>query len=224
MSLNLIFLGPPGAGKGTVAQAVIEKYNLFQISTGDLVREEVKKETTLGKEIENIINSGKLVNDDLISLMLETKLKQIIESKKYNGIILDGFPRTIPQADKLDEILKKINQKLDGVIYIESSEENIVKRLNGRWTCQKCKKVYNSLTIPEKNKGFCDDDNEKLIQRDDDKEETIRKRYQTFIEKTMPLIEYYSKKGLLKKYDGNVAPKQSIEKAIEKIEEIKNKK
>jgi len=220
MALNLIFLGPPGAGKGTVAQAVMEKYKLTQVSTGDLIRAEIASGSKLGKELAEIVNKGHLVNDDQIAQMLEADLKTKAAKASFSGFILDGFPRTLPQAPMLESILGKINQKLTAVIYIESSKESVVKRLSSRWTCSVCKKVYNTVSLPSKKLGVCDDDGAKLIQRDDDKPETIAKRYDTFLEKTSPLIEYYNKKGLLHRYDGNVPPAESVsaaEKIIAKI-------
>jgi adenylate kinase len=220
MVLNLIFLGPPGAGKGTVAQAVMDKYKLIQVSTGDLIRAEIASGSVLGKELAEIVNKGQLVNDTQIGQMLEKDLKLKAANKSFSGFILDGFPRTLPQAPMLESILAKLNQKLTAVIYIESSKESVVKRLSSRWTCEKCKKVYNTVSLPSKKVGICDDDGAKLIQRDDDKPETIAKRYDTFIEKTSPLIQYYEKKGLLHRYDGNVPPAESItaaEKIIAKI-------
>ena len=216
MALNLIFLGPPGAGKGTVAQAVMEKYKLTQISTGDLIRAEIASGSDLGKELAEVVNKGHLVNDDQIAQMLEKDAKTKSSKKEFSGFILDGFPRTLAQAPMLENILGKINQKLTAVIYIESSKESVVKRLSSRWTCEKCKKVYNTVSLPSKKVGVCDDDGAKLIQRDDDKPETIAKRYDTFLEKTSPLIEYYNKKGLLHRYDGNVSPADSVA-AAEKI-------
>ncbi len=222
MVLNLIFLGPPGAGKGTVAQAIADKYSLIQLSTGDLIRAEVASDSELGKEMALIINEGKLISDGQISKMLEQKLKSLAEKENFNGVILDGFPRTIPQADELQNIFSRLNQELAAVIYIESSEENIVKRLSSRWTCSKCKKVYNSITNPPKLEGVCDLDSSPLIQRDDDKPETIRKRLEVYQKQTSPLIKYYKEKALLKSYDGNVPPKESIieaEKIVEKLVE-----
>ncbi len=218
--LNLIFLGPPGAGKGTVAQAIMDEYSLIQISTGDLVRAEISSGSDLGKELAQVINAGNLVGDDLISKMFEKYLSEKTASPEFNGFILDGFPRTLPQADILENILKKLNQKLTAVIYIESSKESVVKRLSSRWTCSKCKKVYNTVSLKPKVEGICDIDNERLIQRDDDKAETVGIRYDTFLEKTLPLIKYYEKKDLLFRYDGNVAPKESIEEAKKIIEKL----
>jgi len=216
MALNLIFLGPPGAGKGTVAQAVMDKYQLVQLSTGDLIRAEVASGSALGKKLGEIINAGQLVGDDLMSEMLKKDLGMKVSHKDFKGIILDGFPRTLPQADMLENILLDFGQKLTAVIYIESSKENVVKRLSSRWTCSKCKKVYNTVSLPSKVVGVCDDDAAPLMQRDDDKPETIGKRFDTFLEKTSPLIKYYERKGILHRYDGNVPPGPSI-LAAEKI-------
>ncbi len=220
MVLNLIFLGPPGAGKGTVAQAVMDKYSLIQISTGDLVRAEVASGSLLGKEIGEVINKGNLVEDNLIGQMFEKYLKEKVSSSSFNGFILDGFPRTLPQADMLKGILERLNQSLTAVIYIESSKESVVNRLSSRWTCEKCKKVYNTVSLKPKVNGVCDVDGAKLIQRDDDKPETIAKRYDTFLEKTLPLINYYEKEKLLYRYDGNVPPGPSIDAAEKIIEKL----
>ncbi|MEK6958548.1 MAG: adenylate kinase [archaeon] len=225
MVLNLIFLGPPGAGKGTVAQAVADKYKLTQVSTGDLIRAEVASGSELGKKLKTIIDAGQLVTDDIVAEMLENKLKALSKKKTYGGAIFDGFPRTLGQAPMLDKILKDVKQKLDAVIYIESSEESVVKRLSSRWTCSKCKKVYNTITIPPKKKGVCDEDGAVLIQRDDDKPETIAKRYKVFIDQTSPLINHYDVQKILYRYDGNVPPQPSVEAAeaiIAKI--VKTKK
>jgi adenylate kinase len=220
MVLNLIFLGPPGAGKGTVAQAVMDKYSLIQISTGDLVRAEVASGSLLGKEIGEVINKGNLVEDNLIGQMFEKYLKEKVSLPNFNGFILDGFPRTLPQADMLKGILARLNQSLTAVIYIESSKESVVNRLSSRWTCEKCKKVYNTVSLKPKLEGVCDIDGAKLIQREDDKPETISKRFDTFLEKTAPLINYYEKEGVLYKYDGNVPPEPSIKAAEEIIEKL----
>jgi adenylate kinase len=220
MVLNLIFLGPPGAGKGTVAQAVMDKYKLIQVSTGDLLRAEVASGSELGKKLNEIMTSGGLVGDDLIGQMLAKDLKQKASQNGFSGFILDGFPRTQAQGPMLENILSGLGQKLTGVIYIESSKDSVVKRLSSRWTCPACKKVYNTISMPPKKDGVCDDDGAKLIQREDDQPATIAKRYDTFIEKTSPLIEYYEKKGLLHRYDGNVPPAASIAAAENIIAKI----
>ncbi len=221
LMLNLIFLGPPGTGKGTVSQAICEKFSLFHLSTGDLIREEIASGSDLGKELEEIINAGNLVDDERMSMMLEKKFKEILEKKEFNGVIFDGFPRTLKQAINLNSILSNFGQELRAVIYIDSDEEKIVERLSSRWICPHCKRVFNSITMPPVEEGKCDFDGSLLIQRDDDKPETIRKRFKSFLEETTPLIDYYEKKGLLKKYDGNVPPQESILRAEEIVNSLK---
>jgi adenylate kinase len=218
--LNIIFLGPPGAGKGTVAQGVSEKFNLLQISTGDLIRAEVKSGSELGEQMKEIINQGKLVSDEIVEKILESKLQEMKKSPSVKGVILDGFPRTIPQAEELENILEKLGEKLNAVIYIESSEESIVKRLSSRRSCKQCGKIYNLITMPSKVEGKCDVDGSDLYQRDDDKEEIIRGRFKEYMEKTFPLIDFYEKKGILKRYDGDVSPQESINLATKIIEGI----
>ncbi len=219
MVLNLIFLGPPGAGKGSVAQAAVEKYGLVQVSTGDLIRAEVASGSDFGKELKVIINEGRLVSDEQVEEMLENKLKELIASEVFKGFILDGFPRTIPQAEELENILKRIGQELRAVIYIESDEEAIVQRIISRRTCRACSKVYNLVTNPPEIEGKCSCGGE-LYQRDDEKEEIVRDRYKVYLEKTAPLINFYKEKDLLKSYDGNVPLKESIDTALKIIEEL----
>ncbi|MFA5357731.1 MAG: nucleoside monophosphate kinase [archaeon] len=210
MSLNLIFLGPPGAGKGSVAQAVGKKYNLMQVSTGDLIRAEVASGSALGKKLAEIINGGELVSDSITKKLLVNKLDALVKAENFKGFILDGFPRNVAQAESLEKILSDFGQELSAVIYIESSEESIVARLSGRWQCPTCKKVYNASSNPPKNAMKCDIEGSELFQRDDDKPETIRKRYQIFLEQTLPLVDFYDKKNLLQKYDGNVPLGESV--------------
>jgi len=221
MVLNLIFLGPPGAGKGTVAQAVAEKNSLVQLSTGDLVRGEIASGSEFGLRLKELYDKGQFAPDDFIMQVLEKKLSAIYSSGEYGGVIFDGVPRNINQAKLLDEVFERIEQKLTAVIYIESSEDNIVSRLSSRWTCPKCKVIYNTVTNLPKEEGKCDTDGELLFQRDDDKPEIIRERLQVYNEQTAPLIEYYKEKDLLKSYDGNVPPAESIVAAEKLIEELK---
>ena len=221
MVLNLIFLGPPGTGKGTVAQAVMDQYALVQLSTGDLIRAEVKSGSDFGKRLAEIINAGNLVPDDLMEPIFEKELSKLVAKNGFNGFILDGFPRTVPQIAMLDRILLKIKQKLSAVIYIESSKDSVVMRLSGRRTCPKCKKVYNIITDPKPKVGeLCDVDNTPLILRDDDLPETVSKRFEVYLKQTHPLIEHYEKTGLLKKYNGNVPLPKSIAAAKELIAKV----
>lgn len=214
----IILMGPPGTGKGTVAQAAAKKFNLFHLSTGDLVREEIASGSDFGKNLAETINQGHLVSDAEISEMLEKKLRSLISDKNFRGVILDGYPRTIPQTDILESILSKLNVKLTAAVYIESSKEKVVERLASRMTCSKCKKIYNPKMkgmVPKKD-GVCDIDGAKLIQRDDDKPETVAKRFEVYLQQTSPLIEHYKSKNLLISYDGNVPAEESI-LAAEKI-------
>lgn len=221
MILNLIFLGPPGAGKGTVAQAILKKYSLVQISTGDMIRAEISSGSDFGKKLLEITSKGGLVPDNIVGEMIKKELLKVVSNKGFKGVIFDGFPRTISQAQMLESILKELKQSLNAVIYIESSKENVIKRISARWVCPVCKKSYNVLTLPPKKMGVCDLDGAKLIQREDDKVETVSLRYDLFIEKTMPLIEYYEKKGLLIRYDGNVSLQESIEVAESIVRKLK---
>jgi adenylate kinase len=222
MVLNLIFLGPPGSGKGTVSQSVSIERKLTQISTGDLIRAEVASGSEFGKKLGAIIKEGHLVDDATISEILEKKMASVISTmgSDFHGFILDGYPRTIGQADLLEKLLAKLGQKLSAVIYIESSVENVVSRISTRWGCPKCGRSYNTVTFPSKVLGICDADGATLTQREDDKEATVRSRYATFMEKTMPLVKYYQNKGLLKSYDGNVGPAESIASAEKIIDSL----
>jgi adenylate kinase len=220
MVLNLIFLGAPGAGKGTVAQKATEHYGVVQISTGDLFRAKAKENTPEGKRIKELLEAGKYVDDATTVALLKERLLQKDVAK---GFILDGFPRTLPQAEELDVLLAQLKKKLSVVIDISVTEEKVVERICNRLTCSKCKKIYNKVSagmIP-KVAGKCDDDGAELVQRSDDKEDVVRSRYKTYVEKTLPLIEYYKKKGLLVSYDGNPPMEESVKRAYKIIDKFK---
>ena len=193
--IRLLLIGPPGAGKGTQATIISKKYGIPQIATGDMLRQEVKNATDLGTKAKAFMDKGELVPDSLVISMLEKRLKEKDASK---GFILDGFPRTVAQADALDVKFKELNITNFAVIELKVNENSIIQRLSARRTCSKCGKIFNLLTEPPKKEGTCDDCNGSLYQRDDDKEVTIRERFKVYNSKTAPLIEYYAKKGMLK--------------------------
>ncbi|KLO23844.1 MULTISPECIES: adenylate kinase [unclassified Marinitoga] len=186
--LNLLFFGPPGAGKGTIAKEVSKKYNIPHISTGDMLREAVASGSELGKKVKSILDSGQLVSDEIMLEVIKNRLNQ---SDVEKGFILDGFPRTIPQAESLEKILDEMGNPITGIIYLEVDEETVVKRITSRRICPKCGKIYNVITLKPKIENKCDICGEELIQRDDDKEEVVRDRYKVYMEKTYPVIEFY---------------------------------
>lgn len=189
--MRTIMLGPPGAGKGTVSELLVNEYNIPQISTGDILRGAVKEGTPVGKEAAEYMNAGKLVPDEVIMKIMEERLQ---DQDCQKGFILDGFPRTIPQAEALDTLLQKLNIQLDAVVNLEVPEDIIVKRLTSRRTCSnpECQAIYNLNTKPPQKEGVCDRCGSPLIQRDDETEEAINERLRTYREKTEPLINYYS--------------------------------
>ncbi len=190
MSKIVIFLGPPGAGKGTQSQLLKERNGFIQISTGDLLREAVKNQTELGKLAKQYMDEGKLVPDDLIISLIKEKLQEYADK----NIIFDGFPRTIPQAESLDNLLSRLNKNVDAVILFKIEDEEIVKRLTGRRVCPSCGAVYHMVYNPPKIDEICDRCGARLTQRDDDKEEVIRKRLEVYHQQTKPLTEYYKSK------------------------------
>jgi adenylate kinase len=199
MSIDMVFLGPPGAGKGTYAKELVKLLDIPHISTGDMFREAVASGSELGKKVEEILKKGELVPDDItISIVKERLSKE--DCKK--GFILDGFPRTVDQAKALDEILTSLGRKLRYAFYFEVSEELVVQRITNRRICKNCGKIYNLLTMPPKVEGKCDVCGGELYQREDDKEEVVRKRYRVYMENTHPVIEYYQKQNKLFTIDG----------------------
>mgnify|MGYP001549503161 CR=1 FL=1 len=188
--MRLILLGAPGAGKGTVSNLLVDKYQIPQISTGDILRAAVKAGTEIGKKAQEYMNRGDLVPDEVIMGIMEERLQ---EEDCQKGFILDGFPRTIPQADALNALLNKLSIKLDMVVNLEVPEEELLKRLTSRRTCSNadCAAIYNVISMPPKVEGKCDKCGSELIQRDDETEEAIKHRLVTYNEKTAPLINFY---------------------------------
>ncbi|MDI6853377.1 MAG: adenylate kinase [Deltaproteobacteria bacterium] len=199
--MNLILLGGPGAGKGTQAKKLIDKYQIPQISTGDILRAAVKEGTPMGKKAKEYMDAGKLVPDEVVIGIVEDRLKQP-DCKK--GFILDGFPRTVPQAEALDKALANMGSKIDHVVSIDVDEEELVTRLTGRRTCKnpECGQMYHIKFTPPKKEGVCDKCGSELYQRDDDNETTVRSRLATYNQATKPLIDYYSAKGLVRPIKG----------------------
>lgn len=197
--LRIILLGPPGAGKGTQAVKIVEKYGIPHISTGDIFRESIKKGTELGKKAQEYMNKGELVPDDLVIAIATARL---LEDDCKNGFLLDGFPRTVYQAEKLDEFLEAHNSKIDKVVDISVGKEELMIRLTGRRVCKKCGASYHIVNIPPKKEGVCDICGGPLIQRDDDNAETAANRIEVYEEQTRPLVDYYKKAGNLVLIDG----------------------
>jgi len=210
---NLILLGPPGAGKGTQAKQLVEVYSIPQISTGDILRAAVKEGTELGKQAKSCMDKGELVPDEVVIGIIEERLKQ---SDCKEGYILDGFPRTVPQAEALDGILSKMGSKIDHVVSIEAPDDELMGRLTGRWTCKGCGAMYHEKNKPPKEAGKCDACGGEIYQRDDDKAETIKERLKVYNAQTEPLIDYYSKKGLVRKIEGL----GSIDEIFERVKAV----
>lgn len=197
--MNLILLGAPGAGKGTQAKFIVEKYGIPQISTGDMLREAVAKGTELGKKAKEFMSQGKLVPDEIVIGIVKERLRQ---KDCEGGFILDGFPRTIAQAEALDRIMAEMGRKIDAVINISVPEEEIVRRIVNRRICRECGAIYHLIYDPPKRPGICDKCGGELYQRDDDREEVVRQRFAVYRKSTQPLIDYYRKRGVLYEVDG----------------------
>lgn len=199
--MKIIMLGAPGAGKGTQAKKLSVKYDIPHISTGDIFRANIKNKTVLGVKAKEYMDKGLLVPDELVVDLVADRIK---EEDCSNGFVLDGFPRTIPQAESLDKALVKMNSKMDFAIDVDVSDEAIIKRVSGRRACVECGATYHIKYIAPKVEGICDQCNSKLILRDDDKPETVLKRLTVYHKQTQPLIDYYTKSNILSSVDGEL--------------------
>ena len=214
---NIIFLAPPAAGKGTLSEMLTEKYGYGHISTGDLLREEIKNKTEIGKQAESLMKEGKFVSDDVIVKLISNRITQ---DDCKNGYILDGFPRTKVQALKYDELLESLGKDLGIVIYIDIDKDMAIRRACSRITCPKCGRIYNKYSeeMKPKTEGICDDCGESLVQRADDNEETFTKRFEEYINKTMPLYDYYKNKGVLRVIKAYESKYDTFNEAIKVLE------
>lgn len=217
MAKFFVLIGPPGAGKGTQAKVIAEKYDLVHISSGDLFRENLKNETELGKQAQGFMSRGELVPDSLTIKMVRERVSR---PDCKNGALLDGFPRTPAQADALAEMLKEFDSKVELVPLIDVPSEVLVERLCGRWTCRAQGHVFHEKFNPPQKAGICDFDGSELYQREDDKEATVLNRIKVYSEQTAPLIEYYSNKGLLVKVDGTEAIEKVTEELLSAIKKV----
>jgi adenylate kinase len=199
--MNIIIFGPPGAGKGTQSSFLVEKQNMFQLSTGDLLRAELKSGSDLSKQLKEIMDEGKLVSDDIINNLIE---KKISDPSIKNNIIFDGFPRNLDQAKSLDQMLKKYDQKISAIINLKVDYSVLVKRISGRVSCSICKKPFNEFFDPPVDPKNCANsqcETRELIKRSDDNESTVTNRLKTYDEQTLPILDYYREKGIVKDVD-----------------------
>lgn len=199
--MKIIMLGAPGAGKGTQAKKIAAKYNIPHISTGDIFRANIKNGTELGKKAKTYMDQGLLVPDELV---VDLVVDRVNQEDCENGYVLDGFPRTIPQAEALTKALAAMGQKVDYAIDVDVPDENIVRRMSGRRACVGCGATYHIVYAPTQKEGICDTCGGELILRDDDKPETVQKRLNVYHEQTQPLIDYYTEAGILRTVDGTV--------------------
>jgi len=209
--MKIIMLGAPGAGKGTQAKMIADKYGVPHISTGDIFRANIKNGTELGVEAKKYMDQGLLVPDELTVMLL---LDRVANEDCKNGYVLDGFPRTIPQAEVLEKALSEINDQIDYAIDVDVPDENIINRMSGRRACLACGATYHIEHVPPKKEGICDRCGKELVLRDDDKPETVKNRLKVYHDQTQPLIEFYTNKGILKTVDGTVDMKDVFKSIV----------
>ncbi len=212
--MNLVFLGPPGSGKGTQAVRLAESKGLVHLSTGDLLRDAVKAGTELGKKAEGFMKAGDLVPNDLIVGLIEAK---IASGSLENGFILDGFPRTIPQAESLKDMLAQNGIVLEKAVLIAIDDDEIVRRLSGRWFCPTCQATYNHPAKMPKNEGVCDKDGVELLRRPDDEESVVRNRLEVYKKQTQPIEDFYRKESILAEVSGDRSPDEVFNSIVEVV-------
>ncbi|EJM2425073.1 adenylate kinase [Staphylococcus pseudintermedius] len=217
--MNIILMGLPGAGKGTQASEIIKKYPIPHISTGDMFRKAIKDETELGKEAKSYMDRGELVPDEVTVGIVK---ERISEDDAKKGFLLDGFPRTIEQAEALNSILEELGRTIDAVVNIEVPEEELMNRLTGRRICETCGTTYHLVFNPPKVEGICDIDGGKLYQREDDNPETVANRLEVNVKQSKPILEFYNHKGLLKNIDGSKHIDEVTSDVIEILESLKS--
>ena len=210
--MKIIMLGAPGAGKGTQAKQIASKYQIPHISTGDIFRANIKNGTELGKKAKEYMDQGLLVPDELTCDLVMDRISQ---DDCANGFVLDGFPRTIPQAEALDAALTKVGAKMDFAIDVDVPDSHIVNRMSGRRACLNCGATYHVVAIPPKKEGICDTCGKELVLRDDDQPETVQKRLDVYQDQTQPLIDYYKNQGILKSVDGTVPMEEVFANIVE---------
>jgi adenylate kinase len=215
--VRIVLLGPPGAGKGTQAVQLAERYAVPHVSTGDILRYVVAWQTDIGQRAKSFMDEGELVPDDLVLELLKIRLAQEDARK---GFVMDGFPRTLPQAESLDDILAEIGHKIDGVLYLEVPDELIVLRLSARASCATCGRTYNLLASPPKEDMICDRDGSPLFQRDDDRPEVILQRLGVFKRQTHPLIKYYEDRGILRTVQGAGSKDEVLERMVGELDDM----
>ncbi len=209
--MKIIMLGAPGAGKGTQAKMIADKYSVPHVSTGDIFRANIKNGTELGMEAKKYMDQGLLVPDELTVKIL---LDRVAQDDCKNGYVLDGFPRTIPQAEVLDKALAELGETIDYAINVDVPDENIINRMSGRRACLACGATYHMEHVPPKQEGICDRCGKELVLRDDDKPETVKNRLEIYHEQTQPLIDFYTEKGVLKTVDGTVPMKEVFDAIV----------